>query len=247
MRLQGKTAIVTGGSRGIGKAIALKLAKEGANIVVNYTRSADKAEAVVAELKELGVDALAVQADVSKADDVKNLLDATTKSFESIDILVNNAGITKDNLLIRMKEEEWDDVLNINLKGAFLTTKLIGKKMMRQKSGKIINVTSVVGIMGNAGQANYAASKAGLIGLTKSSAKEFASRGININAVAPGFIATEMTDALGKDMLDNYEKTIPMGKLGEPEDIANAVVFLSSEESKYITGQVLVVDGGIRI
>ena len=247
MRLQGKTAIVTGGSRGIGKAIALKLAKEGANIVVNYTRSADKAEAVVAELKELGVEALAVQADVSQAEDVKNLLDATTKSFDSIDILVNNAGITKDNLLIRMKDEEWDDVLNINLKGAFLTTKLIGKKMMRQKSGKIINVTSVVGIMGNAGQANYAASKAGLIGLTKSSAKEFASRGININAVAPGFIATEMTDALGEDMLDNYKKTIPLGKLGEAEDIANAVAFLSSEESKYITGQVLVVDGGIRI
>lgn len=247
MRLKGKTAIVTGGSRGIGKAIALKLASEGANVVVNYTRSADKALEVVEEVKALGVEALAVQADVSKTEDVKNLLDETSKAFDSIDILVNNAGITKDNLLIRMKDEEWDDVLNINLKGSFLTTKLIGKKMMRQKAGKIVNVTSVVGIMGNPGQANYSASKAGLIGLTKSSAKEFASRGININAVAPGFIETEMTAVLGEEVLENYKKTIPMGKLGEAEDVANAVLFLCSEESKYITGQVLVVDGGIRM
>lgn len=247
MRLKGKTAIVTGGSRGIGKAIALKLASEGANVVVNYTRSADKALEVVEEVKALGVEALAVQADVSKSEDVKNLLDETSKAFDSIDILVNNAGITKDNLLIRMKDEEWDDVLNINLKGSFLTTKLIGKKMMRQKAGKIVNVTSVVGIMGNPGQANYSASKAGVIGLTKSSAKEFASRGININAVAPGFIETEMTAVLGEEVLDNYKKTIPLGKLGEAEDVANAVLFLCSEESKYITGQVLVVDGGIRM
>lgn len=245
MSLSGKTAIVTGGSRGIGKAIALKLAEKGANIVVNYTSSPDKAMQVVEEIKGMGREALAVKADVSKEEDVKNLVKEVSKQFSSIDILINNAGITRDTLLIRMKDEDWDRVIDVNLKGTYLCTKLVAKKMMKQRSGKIVNITSVVGIIGNAGQANYSASKAGVIGLTKSSAKELAARGINVNAVAPGFIQSDMTDKLSDEVVENYAKNIPLGKMGSPEDVANAVSFLCTEEASYLTGQVLNVDGGM--
>ncbi len=247
MILTGKTALVTGGSRGIGRAIALELASQGANIVVNYTRNAEMADAVVREIEALGVKALAVQADVSKAAEAENLVEKSLATFGQIDLLINNAGITRDTLLIRMKEEDWDDVLQINLKGAFLMTKLVGKAMLKKKSGRIVNITSVVGVMGNAGQANYAASKAGLIGLTKSAAKEFAPRGITVNAVAPGFIRTDMTDALTDDVKAKYAEAIPLGALGEAEDVARTVAFLCSEGARYITGQVLLVDGGLHI
>lgn len=247
MILSGKTALVTGGSRGIGKAIALELASQGANIVVNYTRNAEMAEAVVREIETLGVKALAVQADVSKSAEAEKLVEEAITAFGQVDLLINNAGITRDTLLIRMKEEDWDDVLQINLKGAFLMTKLVGKAMLKKKSGRIVNITSVVGVMGNAGQANYAASKAGLIGLTKSAAKEFASRGITVNAVAPGFIRTDMTDALPEEVKAKYAEAIPLGAMGESEDVARTVAFLCSEGSRYITGQVLLVDGGLHI
>jgi 3-oxoacyl-[acyl-carrier protein] reductase len=245
MNLSGKTAIVTGGSRGIGRSIALKLAEKGANVVVNYTNNASKAQEVVDEVKKMGVEALALKADVSSEDDVKALVKEVSKHFDTIDILVNNAGITRDTLVIRMKDEDWDKVMDINLKGTYLCTKLIGKKMMKQRSGKIVNITSVVGIMGNAGQANYAASKAGVIGFTKSIAKEFAPRGINVNAVAPGFIQTDMTDKLPEEVKENYAASIPLGRLGSPEDVANIVAFLCSEEADYLTGQVINVDGGM--
>ncbi|SHJ69893.1 3-oxoacyl-[acyl-carrier-protein] reductase [Caminicella sporogenes DSM 14501] len=245
MNLSGKTAIVTGGSRGIGKAIALKLAEKGADIVVNYTSNFEKAQEVVEKIKSMGRKAIAIKADVSNPDDVANLVKEVSKNFESIDILVNNAGITRDGLLIRMKDEDWDKVININLKGTYLCTKLVGKKMMKQRSGKIINVASVVGIIGNAGQANYSASKAGVIGFTKSAAKELAARGITVNAVAPGFIETEMTDKLPADVIENYKKNIPIARFGKPEDVANVVAFLASEEANYITGQVINVDGGM--
>lgn len=245
MNLLDKTAIVTGGSRGIGKAIALKLAEKGANIVVNYTSNSNKAEEVVNEIKKMGKEAMAVKADVSNPDDVKNLVKETEKKFSSIDILINNAGITRDTLLIRMKEDDWDKVMSVNLKGTFLCTKLVGKKMMKQRSGNIVNIASVVGIIGNAGQANYSASKAGIIGFTKSTAKELSSRGINVNAVAPGFIETEMTKKLSEEVIQNYAKNIPLGKMGKPEDVANVVSFLCSEEASYITGQVINVDGGM--
>lgn len=245
MNLSGKTAIVTGGSRGIGKAIALKLAEKGANIVVNYTSNSNMADETVKEIKNMGREALAIKADVSNPDDVKNLVNEVEKSFGGIDILVNNAGITRDTLLIRMKDDEWDQVMNVNLKGTFLCTKLVSKRMMKQRSGKIVNITSVVGIIGNAGQANYSASKAGVIGFTKSTAKELSSRGINVNAVAPGFIQTEMTEKLSEEVIDNYAKNIPLGKLGKPEDVANVVAFLCSQEASYLTGQVINVDGGM--
>lgn len=247
MILTGKTALVTGGSRGIGKAIALELASQGANIVVNYTRNAEMADAVVREIETFGVKALAVQADVSKSAEAEKLVEQALAAFGQIDLLINNAGITRDTLLIRMKEEDWDEVLQINLKGAFLMTKLVGKAMLKKKAGRIVNITSVVGVMGNAGQANYAASKAGLIGLTKSAAKEFASRGITVNAVAPGFIRTDMTDTLPEDVKAKYAEAIPLGAMGESEDIAKTVAFLCSEGARYITGQVLLVDGGLHI
>lgn len=245
MDLLGKTAVVTGGSRGIGKSISLKLASLGANIVVNYTSNSERANKVVDEIKGLGREAVAIKADVSNPEDVKSFVKEINNHFDSIDILVNNAGVTKDTLLIRMKNEDWDKVLNINLKGTYLCTKLIGKKMMKQRSGKIINIASVVGIMGNAGQSNYAASKAGVIGFTKSIAKEFAPRGINVNAVAPGFIETDMTDALPDGVKEEYSKNIPLGRLGTPEDVSNVVAFLSSKEANYITGQVINIDGGM--
>lgn len=245
--LENKIAVVTGGSRGIGRSIALNLASKGANIVVNYTSNSSAAEAVVAEVKALGRQAIAVKANVSIEEDIAHLIKETETQLGKIDILINNAGITRDGLLIRMKEADWDDVLNVNLKGVFLATKLIGKKMLKQRSGRIVNITSVVGLMGNAGQANYAASKAGVIGFTKSVAKEFASRGITVNAVAPGFIQSDMTDKLGEAVIEDYLKAIPLGKLGQPDHVANTVAFLVSEASSYITGQTIQVDGGMYI
>lgn len=244
-KLDGKSAIVTGASRGIGRDIALYLAKEGAKVAVNYSGSKDRADAVVEEIKATGGEAFAIQANVDKADDVQNLISATMEQFGSIDILVNNAGITRDNLLMRMKEIEWDDVLNTNLKGVFLCTKAVTRQMMKQRAGRIINITSIVGVSGNAGQANYVAAKAGVIGLTKSSAKELASRNITVNSVAPGFITTDMTDALPEDIKSQMLSQIPLAKFGNPEDIAKAVAFLASEDANYITGQTIHVNGGM--
>lgn len=244
-KLDGKSAIVTGASRGIGRDIALYLAKEGAKVAVNYSGSKDRADAVVEEIKAIGGEAFAIQANVDKADDVQNLISSTLEQFGSVDILVNNAGITRDNLLMRMKETEWDDVLNTNLKGVFLCTKAVTRQMMKQRAGRIINITSIVGVSGNAGQANYVAAKAGVIGLTKSSAKELASRNITVNSVAPGFITTDMTDALPEDIKTQMLSQIPLAKFGNPEDIAKAVAFLASEDANYITGQTIHVNGGM--
>lgn len=246
-KLDGKTAVVTGASRGIGRAIALQLASEGANVVVNFSGSEQKAQQVVEEITSLGVKAIAVQANVSDSESVQNLMNAALEQFGSIDILVNNAGITRDNLIMRMKEEEWDDVINTNLKGVFLCTKAVTRQMMKQRSGRIINITSIVGVMGNAGQANYVAAKAGVIGLTKTTARELASRNILVNAIAPGFITTEMTDALPEEIKSSMLAQIPLGSLGEPEHIAKAVVFLASEDSNYMTGQTLHIDGGMHM
>lgn len=244
-RLTGKTAIVTGASRGIGAAIARRFAEEGANIVVNYSGSQDKAEAVVAEIEQSGGKAIAVKANVADADAVKTLADAAMKEFGSIDILVNNAGITRDNLMMRMKEDEWDDVINTNLKGVFLCTKAVTRQMMKQRAGRIVNIASIVGVMGNAGQANYVAAKAGVIGLTKTTARELASRGITANAVAPGFITTDMTEKLGGDVQSSMLAQIPLARFGAPEDVANAALFLASDEASYVTGQTLHLDGGM--
>ena len=244
-RFKGKSAIVTGASRGIGREIALLLAKEGARVAVNYSGSKDKADEVVQLITAAGGEAFAIQADVSDADSVKNMVDQTVETFGSIDILVNNAGITKDNLLMRMKEDEWDDVMNINLKGVFLCTKGVTRQMMRQRAGKIVNVASIVGVSGNPGQANYVAAKAGVIGFTKTAAQELASRNINVNAVAPGFITTDMTDALSEEVKNQMLAMIPLGKLGNPEDVAKTVMFLLSDDAAYITGQTIHVDGGM--
>ncbi|GAA0178160.1 3-oxoacyl-[acyl-carrier-protein] reductase [Clostridium sediminicola] len=243
--LNGKTAIVTGASRGIGKAVALKLAEHGANIVINYRNSKEAALAVVSEIEQKGVKALAIQADVSKFDEAKDLILKAKEELGSVDILINNAGVTKDGVLLRMKEEDFDSVIDINLKGVFNCIRHVVPIMMKQRSGKIISMTSVVGILGNAGQANYSASKAGIIGLTKSTAKEIGGRGITVNAIAPGFIETEMTGA----MADKYKEAIigstALRKLGKPENVADAVYFLASSMGDYITGQVLSVDGGM--
>lgn len=244
-KLDGKVAVVTGASRGIGRAIALELASEGAKVVVNYSGSQAKAEQVVHEIILAGGTAMAVQASVSDANDVTALMTTAIDSYGSIDILVNNAGITRDNLIMRMKDEEWDDVINTNLKGVFLCTKAVTRQMMKQRSGRIINISSIVGVAGNAGQANYVAAKAGVIGLTKTSAKELSSRGILVNAIAPGFIATDMTDELSEEVKQATLAQIPLAKLGQPEDIAKAVAFLASDDSKYITGQTLHIDGGM--
>ncbi|MBY0222092.1 MULTISPECIES: 3-oxoacyl-[acyl-carrier-protein] reductase [Sporosarcina] len=244
-RFDEKTAVVTGASRGIGRTVALRLASEGAKVVVNYSGSQEKAEAVVEEIRSAGGEAFAFQANVSDADQVKEMMDEAIKQFGSIDFLVNNAGITRDNLLMRMKEDEWDDVLAINLKGVFLCTKAVTRQMMRQRAGRIVNLASVVGVVGNAGQANYVAAKAGVIGLTKTTAKELAARNILVNAVAPGFITTDMTDELGEEMKEQLLSTIPLGKLGSAEDVAGTVAFLLSDEAKYITGQTINVDGGM--
>ncbi len=244
-KLNGKTAVVTGASRGIGRAIAIQLASEGANVVVNYSGSEQKAKEVVEEIIALGSKAIAVQANVADNDSVQNLMKTAIDEFGSIDILVNNAGITRDNLLMRMKEDEWDDVIDTNLKGVFLCTKAVTRQMMKQRSGRIINISSIVGVMGNAGQANYVAAKAGVIGLTKTSARELASRNILVNAIAPGFITTEMTDELPEDIKNAMLAQIPLAKLGQPEHIAKAVLFLASDDSEYITGQTLQIDGGL--
>ncbi|MEC3847955.1 3-oxoacyl-[acyl-carrier-protein] reductase [Bacillus velezensis] len=243
--LNEKTAVVTGASRGIGRAIALDLAKNGCNVVVNYSGNEAKANEVVDEIKSLGKNAIAVKADVSNSEEVQNMMKEAVAAFSSIDILVNNAGITKDNLLMRMKENEWDDVININLKGVFNCTKAVTRQMMKQRSGRIINVSSIVGVSGNPGQANYVAAKAGVIGLTKSSAKELASRNITVNAIAPGFISTDMTDKLSKEVQDEMLKQIPLARFGNPSDISSVVTFLASEGSRYMTGQTLHIDGGM--
>ena len=239
-----KVAVVTGASRGIGRSISLTLAAKGATIVaVDMDQAAT--EAVVAELQAAGAKALAVVGNVTVAADVEKMIEAAVEAFGRVDILVNNAGITRDGLLMRMKDEDWDAVLNVNLKGAFLCTRAAFKVMSKQRYGRIINIASVVGQMGNAGQANYCASKAGLIGLTKSNARELAKRSITVNAVAPGFIATAMTDALSDKVRDELTAQIPLERLGSADDIANAVVFLAGEQSGYITGHVLSVNGGM--
>jgi 3-oxoacyl-[acyl-carrier protein] reductase len=243
--LQGKTAIVTGASRGIGRATAIELARNGANVVVNYAGSQERAEQVVAEIKALGVDSLAIQADVSSSEQVQAMVKETVDAFGRVDILVNNAGITKDNLIMRMKEDEWDAVINTNLKGVFNCGKAVTRQMMKQRYGRIINVASVVGVLGNAGQANYVAAKAGVIGLTKTMARELANRNIHVNAVAPGFIETDMTDELGEDMKAQLLGQIPLAALGKPEHIANVIRFLASTDADYMTGQTLHVDGGM--
>ncbi|WP_100010992.1 3-oxoacyl-[acyl-carrier-protein] reductase [Lentibacillus sediminis] len=243
--LNGKNALVTGASRGIGRAIALELARQGANVAVNYAGSAEKAQAVVDEVTELGGSAFKIQADVANEADVKAMMKEVVSGFGSLDILVNNAGVNRDNLLMRMKEEEFDQVINTNLKGVFLCTKAVTRQMMKQRSGRIINVSSIVGVSGNPGQANYTAAKAGVIGLTKTSAKELASRNILVNAVAPGFISTDMTDALSEEQHAGMLGMIPLERLGKPEDVARVVRFLASEDANYITGQTIHIDGGM--
>lgn len=243
--LQGKHALVTGASRGIGRSIALELAKQGASVAVNYSGSEDRAQSVVEEIEALGQKAFKIQADVSNEKSVKEMITSVVDTFGSIDILVNNAGITKDNLLMRMKEDEFDQVINTNLKGVFLCTKAATRPMMKQRSGKIINVASIVGVSGNPGQANYVAAKAGVIGMTKSVAKELASRNILVNAVAPGFISTDMTDALSDEQRTSMLELVPLGKLGTPENVATVVRFLASDDAEYITGQTIHIDGGM--
>ncbi|MBU3075567.1 3-oxoacyl-[acyl-carrier-protein] reductase [Clostridium estertheticum] len=245
LMLKGKTAVVTGASRGIGRAIALKLAKHGANVVVNYRNSVDAVQEVVKEIEDLGVKVLAIQADISSYDDVENMIKKSVEEFGSIDILVNNAGITKDGLLMRMKEADFDSVIDINLKGAFNCTRHVAAIMLKQRSGRIINISSVSGITGNAGQVNYSAAKAGIIGMTKSVAREFGGRGVTCNAVAPGYIQTDMTEDLSAKVKDTIMGTIPLKRLGRPEDVANVVAFLATDEAAYITGQVINVDGGM--
>lgn len=245
MSLNGKTALVTGASRGIGRAIALRLAEDGANVAVIYAGSADKAEAVVNEITALGVNAKAYRCNVADSAAVNETVKAVTNDLGKIDILVNNAGITRDGLMLRMKDEDFDAVLDTNLKGAFNMIRACYSGFIRKKSGRIVNISSVSGIMGNAGQANYSASKAGVIGLTKSVARELASRGITCNAVAPGFIQTDMTENLGDN--NPLLNSIPLGRMGKPEDIAAAVTFLASDSAAYITGEVLKVDGGLAI
>ena len=243
--LEGQTAVVTGASRGIGRAIALRLASEGALVAVNYQGSRERAEAVKAEIEEQGGTALLYQCNVADFAACEEFLKAVTEQTGRLDILVNNAGITRDGLLMRMSEEDYDAVLNTNLKGTFNCIRFASRQMLRQKSGRIINISSVSGVLGNAGQANYSASKAGIIGLTKSAARELASRGITVNAIAPGFVNTEMTEGLSEKVKEGAVAQIPLGKFGEPEDIAEAALFLASKGAGYMTGQVLHVDGGM--
>lgn len=245
MLLDGKIALITGASRGIGRAIALELAKAGATIAINYAGNMKAAEEVERMIVEQGGKAMIIQADISKTEAIDHMVDAVMDAYGRIDILVNNAGITRDNLLMRMKENDWDDVLNTNLKSVYYCTKVVSKSMVKQRSGRIINMTSVVGLTGNAGQSNYAAAKAGVIGFSKSMAKELASRGITVNLVAPGFIDTDMTAGLPEKVKEELLKSIPLAKLGNPEDVAKAVLFLASDAASYITGQTLNVDGGM--
>lgn len=243
--MEGKVALVTGGSRGIGKAIALELAKGGATVVINYNGSRDKAMDLKQEIEGRGGRAEIYQCNVSDFAKCEELVHGIVKQFGSLDILVNNAGITKDGLLMKMSEEDFDRVVDVNLKGAFNTIRFASRQMLKQKSGRIINLSSVVGVAGNAGQANYASSKAGIIGLTKAAAKELASRGITVNAIAPGFIETDMTDALPEKVKEATVSQIPLGRFGRPQDVARLATFLASEASGYITGQVIHVDGGM--
>ena len=243
--LQGKTAIVTGATRGIGKGVALKLAEQGANIAFTYVSSEEKALALENELQAFGVKAKAYKSDASLMKDAEELIKNVLENFESIDVLVNNAGITKDNLLMRMSEEDFNRVLEVNLKSIFNMTKAVQRTMLKQRSGSIVNMTSVVGVKGNAGQSNYAASKAGVIGFTKSIALELGSRNIRCNAIAPGFIETEMTEKLGEEVITNWRNSIPLKRGGTPEDVANTTLFLASDLSAYITGQTLHVCGGM--
>ncbi len=243
--LEGKVALVTGGSRGIGRAIALALARQGADVAVNYRSRNDAAEEVVAEIEGLGRRSLAVQADVGETGQAESLIATTLESFGQLDVLINNAGITRDALLLRMKEADWDEVLRVNLKGAFNTSRAVARPMMRQRSGRIVNVGSVSGLMGQTGQANYAAAKAGLVGLTKSMARELGSRGITVNLVAPGFIPTDLNADLPDDWRERIRALIPLARFGDPRDVAHAVAFLATEEAAYITGAVLPVDGGL--
>ncbi|PTG55969.1 beta-ketoacyl-ACP reductase [Staphylococcus chromogenes] len=242
-----KVALVTGASRGIGHSIALQLAEEGYNVAVNYAGNKEKAEEVVNQIKEKGVEAFAIQANVSNPDEVKAMIKEVVNQFGSVDVLVNNAGITRDNLLMRMKEQEWDDVIDTNLKGVFNCIQKVTPQMLRQKGGRIINLTSIVGAVGNPGQINYVASKAGVIGMTKTAARELASRQITVNAVAPGFIVSDMTNALNEDLKNGMKAQIPLGHFGEDTDIAHTVAFLASDKAKYITGQTIHVNGGMHM
>jgi 3-oxoacyl-[acyl-carrier protein] reductase len=244
-RVSQKVAIVTGAARGIGRAIGLRLGKEGAHVVVSTGSSTDAAQAVTDEIISNGGQATCIQCDVSDPGQVGRLVDDTLKQLERIDILVNNAGVTRDTLVARMKDDDWDQVLNVNLRGAFYCSRGVAKTMMRQRSGRIINISSVVGLFGNPGQANYSASKAGLLGLTKSLAKELAPRHVTVNAIAPGYIETEMTRELGEKATEEFMKYIPLRSIGSPEDVAALVIFLASEEARYITGEVIRVDGGL--
>ena len=245
MLLDGRHALVTGASRGIGRAVALAFAAEGASVALNFAGNVAAAEAVRAEIESAGGKAILVPADVSDENAVEDMVKTVTEAFGSIDILVNNAGITRDGLLLRMKEEDWDAVLNTNLKGVFLCTKAVSKFMMKKRYGRIVNMASVVGVTGNASQANYAAAKAGVIGFTKAMAKELARRGITVNAIAPGFIRSDMTDVLPDKVKEAMLAEIPLGRAGEPADVAKAALFLASDQAAYITGQVLKVDGGM--
>lgn len=240
-----KAALVTGASRGIGRAIALALAKKGYAVAVNYGGSQAAAEGVKAEIEAAGGRAIVIQGDVSKAEDVDKVFAEVKKEFGRLDVLVNNAGITRDSLMLRLKEENWDAVIDTDLKSGFLTMKAAAPIMMKQKKGAIVNIASVVGIMGNIGQINYSAAKAGVIGMTKTAARELAARGVRVNAVAPGFIATSMTDVIPEKIKEGMIHSIPLGRMGQAEDVANAVCFLASDEASYITGQVLKVDGGM--
>lgn len=245
--LKGKIALVTGAAKGIGRAIALALAEEGATVVVNYNGSKERAEQTVEEIRALGADGLAYQCNVADTEAALAMVKEVTARYGRLDILVNNAGVTRDNLIMKMSEEDFDAVISANLKGCFNTIKAASRQMLKQRAGRIINITSVSGILGNAGQANYAASKAGIIGLTKTMARELASRGITVNGVAPGFVDTDMTRALPEGVKEAAVKQIPLGHFGKPEDIAHMVAYLASEKAAYITGQIISVDGGMAI
>ena len=243
--LDGKVALITGGTRGIGKGIYQKFAKEGATVVFTYLSSEEKANALATELSTNGVEVLAVKSDASKLEQAEKLIETIVEKFGQLDAVVNNAGITRDNLLMRMKEEDWDAVIDTNLKSVFNLTKAVQRAMLKQRSGSIVNISSIVGVQGNAGQSNYAASKAGIIGFSKSIAKELGSRSIRCNAIAPGFIETEMTEVLDEKVVEEWRKSIPLKRGGTPEDVANAAVFLASDMSTYVTGQTISVCGGM--